>query len=206
MRQYDASATHRRAGCDHRVDHAFGAVVHCFVGCEPTVAVAVGPNLFGRYTAVHRGQFGHQIARNRELLGLDRDVGCVALHLPERLVHEDPTVRVCRPLARRAADQQELRHRRREAHAHGADIARQRLHRVVDREPGVDLTTRRVKVERDVVVTIGFQHEQLRAHSFGEGTVDRTGEHDPALLEQLAGNTVFKAGDLGLLQLHGCTS
>ena len=87
----------------------------------------------------------------------------------------------------RAGAQQELRHRRREPHAHGCDVAAQRLHRVVDREAGVDLAAGRVQEERDVAVAVrGVEDEELRADPFGDGAVDRAGEHDAALGDELA--------------------
>jgi len=52
-------------------------------------------------------------------------VGGVALHLTERLVHEDPAVCVCGSFPGCAADEQELRHRRSKAHADGGDVARE---------------------------------------------------------------------------------
>ena len=62
---------------------------------------------------------------------------------------QDAAVRVRRALAGRARAQEELRHRRREPEAHGRDVAAQRLHRVVDREAGVDLAAGGVEVQRD---------------------------------------------------------
>ena len=75
----------------------------------------------------------------RELVGLDRDVDRVALDRAVRLVHEDAAVRVRRTQTGRAADEEELGHRCREADAHRRHLAAQRPHRVVDREAGVDL-------------------------------------------------------------------
>ena len=102
-------------------------------------------------------------------------------------------------LAGRAAAEQELRHRRREADAHGCDFAAQRLHRVVDREAGVDLAAGGVQVERDRQVgVLGFDDEELGAHPLGERTVDRAGEHDPSLLEHAAGDVVAEGDGIGI--------
>ena len=110
-----------------------------------------------------------------------------------------------------ARAEEELRHRRREPHADRCDVAVQRLHRVVDREAGVDLTAGGVEEERDVAVAVGVEDEQLRADALGDRAVDRTGEHHPPLGEHLATEVVFEATaglgrrDLGYLQPHGCT-
>ena len=121
-----------------------------------------------RLAGVLRGELGHELAHARELLGLDRDVDREALHRAVRLVHQDAAVRVRVALARRARAEQELRHRRREPHAHGRDVAAERLHRVVDREAGVDLAAGGVQVERDVAVAVGVEHEELGADALGE--------------------------------------
>ena len=68
-----------------------------------------------------------------DLLGLDGDVGGLALDCAGGLVHQDPGVRQGVALARRARAQQELAHRRGQAHADGGDVAADELHRVVDR-------------------------------------------------------------------------
>ena len=109
----------------------------------------------------------------------------------------------------RARAQEELRHRRREAEADGCDVALQRLHRVVDREPGIDLAAGGVQVERDRPVgVVGLEHEELRADAFGDLAVDHAGEHDPALVEHAPEQAVVEGGgEFGgccVLQLHGC--
>ena len=61
------------------------------------------------------------------------------------------------------------------------------LHRVVDREQAGDLATRRVDVQRDVLVRVlALEVEQLRHDQVGDVLVDRGAEQDDALLEELA--------------------
>jgi len=177
-----ASLTTRRAvSRNDLVDHA---VLECLVGCEPAVAIAVGEDPLHGLPGVLRGELGHQVAGLRELLGLDRDVDRVPLHRAKRLVHEDAAVRLRVALPGRARDEQELRHRRREPEAHGRDVTPQGLHRVVDREAGVDLAAGRVEVERHGPVGIvGLEDQQLGAHPLGDLAVDHAGEHHPPLVE-----------------------
>ena len=106
-------------------------------------------------------------------------------------------MRVREALPGRARAQQELRHRRREPEADRRDVALQRLHRVVDREAGVDLAAGGVQVERDRRVgVVGLEHEQLRADALGELAVDRAGEHDAALVEHAPEEAVVdRVGD-----------
>ena len=83
----------------------------------------------------------------------------------------------------------------------------QRLHRVVDREAGVDLAAGGVEVERDVAVAFGVEHEELGADALGERAVDGAGEHHAALGEELAADFVLEAGaGFRYVQLHGCRS
>src|SRR5262249_13010153 len=59
------------------------------------------------------------------------------------------------------------------------------LHRVVDGEQTRDLATRRVDVDRDVLVGVfALEVEQLRHHQVGDSVVDRGAEEDDAFLEQ----------------------
>ena len=82
-----------------------------------------------------------------------------------------------------------------------------RLHRVVDREAGIDLATGGVEVERDVAFALGVEHEELGAYALGERAVDRAREHHAALRQELAADFVLEAGaGFGYVQLHGCRS
>ena len=61
------------------------------------------------------------------------------------------------------------------------------LHRVVDREAGVDDAARAVDVQRDVAVGVGgLEVQQLRDDEVRDLVVDRLAEEDDALVEQPA--------------------
>ena len=82
------------------------------------------------------GVFGNecleQLLGGGHLLGLDLDVGRLALHTAEWLVHHDAGVRQRVALALGACAEEELSHRCAEAHADGAYVRADELHGVVD--------------------------------------------------------------------------
>ena len=85
----------------------------------------------------------------------------------------------------RAAGQQQRAHRHRDADDHRRDVGLDELHRVVDREAGVDRAARRVDVDRDVLVRVlGLEVEHLRDDQVGDLVVDGVAEEDDALVEQ----------------------
>ena len=65
------------------------------------------------------------------------------------------------------------------------DVGLDELHRVVDREPRVDASARRVDVERDVLLGIlALEVQQLRHHQVRDLIVDRRAQEDDPLVEQ----------------------
>src|SRR3954454_23781293 len=175
-------------GFDDLVDHP---VCQSVFGSEPAITFAVGEYAFDGLPGVAGRELRHQPPHDRELLGLDCDIHRVAGYRSEWLMHEDPAVRVRRPPAGRPTAEEELRHRGREADAHGCDVAPQRLHRVVDRETGIDLAAGRVKIQRDRKLGLfRFDDEKLGADALRKWSVDRTGEHHSALLEHPSGYVV----------------
>jgi hypothetical protein len=84
---------------------------------------------------------GHEPLDVRELLGLDGDVGGLALEPARGLVHHDPGVGQRVALALGAGAQQELAHRGGEAHADGGHVGADEVHRVVDGHAGRDRAT-----------------------------------------------------------------
>src|SRR3954471_9066469 len=116
---------------------------------------------------------------------MDLDVRGLALESAAGLVDEDPRVREGRALAFAPAGEQQRAHRHRHPEADGRDVGLDELHRVVDRQPGVDLASRGVDVEADVLVGVfGLQVQQLGDDEVGDLVVDgRADEHDP-LVEQ----------------------
>ena len=77
-------------------------------------------------------------AQLERLLRVDLDVGRLALEAAAGLVDEDPRVGQRRALARRPAGEEQRAHRHRDAAADGRHVGLDELHRVVDRQAGVD--------------------------------------------------------------------
>ena len=85
----------------------------------------------------------------------------------------------------RAAGQQQRAHRHGDADAHRRHVGLDELHRVVDRQPGVDRAAGRVDVERDVLVgVLGLQVEHLGDDQVGDLVVHGRAEEDDPLVEQ----------------------
>ena len=76
-----------RRAVDDLVDEA---VLLGLLGGEPPVPVRVRLDPLDRLAGVEGDPLGHHPLQVDDLLGLDGDVGGLALHGPERLVHEDP--------------------------------------------------------------------------------------------------------------------
>ena len=130
----------------------------------------------------------------QRLLGLDLDVGGRATHAAGRLVHHDPRVRQGVALALRAGAEQELTHRRRQAHADGRDVVGDVVHGVVDRHAGVDRTPGAVDVQEDVRLGIlGGQQQQLGADRVGVLVAHLGPEEDDPLAEQPLVDVVVEA-------------
>ncbi len=89
------------------------------------------------------------------------------------------------PLAGSARGEQELAHRRAEAHADRGDIGADELHRVVDRHAGGDRTAGRVHVQPDVLLgVLALEVQQLRGDEVRDVVVHVGAEEDDALLQQ----------------------
>ena len=126
-----------------------------------------------------------RLAHPDDLLGLDLDVDRLAGRTAVRLVDEHPGVRQHEALTGRARGEDHRGGRGGLAEADGAHLALHELHGVVDREEAGDLATRRVDVDRDVLVGIlALQVEELRDHDVGDHVVDRGAEEDDAVLQQ----------------------
>ena len=155
------------------------------LGSEPAVAVGVGLDLLQRLTGVLGDQPLHGGLDVQGLLGLDPDVAGRAAETAGGLVHHDPAVRQRVPLALRARAEQELTHRRGQAHGHGGDVVGDPVHGVVDRHAGVDRSTGRVDVQVDVLVRVlGVQQQHLRADRVGVLVADLGAQEDDPVLQQ----------------------
>ena len=117
---------------------------------------------------------------------------------------EDLRVRERHALVLGAARQQQGAHAHRDADADRLHVGLDELHRVVDRQAGVDRPAGRVDVDRDVLVGIlALQVQQLSDDQVGDLVIDGRAQEDDPLIEQ-AGVDVERAFTTrGLLDDHG---
>jgi hypothetical protein len=91
----------------------------------------------------------------------------------------------------------------RDPDAHRRHVGLDELHRVVDRQPGVDRAARRVDVDRDVLVRVlRLEVQQLRDDEVGDLVVDRAAEEDDALVEQARVDVELALTACGALDDH----
>jgi hypothetical protein len=187
---------HRHGLLNHLVDEA---VLERLLGGEPAVAVRIRLDTLDGLAGVQGDPLGHHPLEVDDLLGLDGDVGRLALGLTRGLVHQDAGVGQGEALAPLAGTQEELAHGGRHAHADGGDVAGDELHGVVDGQPGGHRPPGTVDVQADVFVgVLSGQKEQLGADQVGRGVVHLGAqEHDP-LLEQALVDVGRRSGGLHL--------
>ena len=113
-------------------------------------------------------------------------------------MHHDPRVRQRVALALGAGAEQELAHRRGQAHADGRDVVGDVVHGVVDRHAGVDRATRAVDVQEDVGLgVLGGQQQQLGADRVGVLVAHLGAEEDDPLAQQPLVDVVVEAVHAG---------
>src|SRR5829696_3448597 len=185
---------------DHTIDES---VVLRLFGAHEVVPLGIPGHLFQVLAAVVRQDLVQAVAHVDDLLGVDLDVGGLALEGRGHLVDQDLRVGQRHALARRAARQEQRPHRHRDADADGLDVRLDELHRVVDREARVHRPAGRVDVDRDVLVRVlGLQVQQLRDDQVGDLVGDRRPqEHDP-LVEQARVDVERTLTSRGLLDDH----
>src|SRR3954463_15308485 len=167
---------------DHPIDDA---VVLGLFGGHEVVALRVVADLLVVLLRVLGDDVVEALADVDDLLGVDLDVRGLALERGADLVDQDLGVGQRHALALGAARQQERAHGHRDADADRLHVGLDELHRVVDREAGVDGAARRVDVERDVLVRV----LRLEVEELGDDQVhDLVGhgraEEDDPLVEE----------------------
>ena len=120
---------HRCCALNDLVDEA---IVFGFLRGKPLVTVSILFNLFDALAGVERSALGHHALQINDLLGVDRNVAGLALHLTGRLVHENATVREGKTFARCTSAEEELPHRSGHTDTNGRNVAGYELHGVVD--------------------------------------------------------------------------
>ena len=84
-----------------------------------------------------------------------------------------------------AAGEQDRADRHRNPDAHRTDLGFDELHRVVDRQTGIDVAAGRIDVERDVLLGIlRLEVEELSVDDIRDLIVDRRAHEDDSLVQQ----------------------
>src|SRR3954452_21672112 len=160
-------------------------VVQGLVGAEEVVALHVAVHLLDRAPGVVRIDLVDPRTGLEDLARVDLDVGRLALEPGRRLVDEDAAVGQRQALALGAARQQQRPHRHGDSAADRRHVRLDELHRVVDREAGVDRAAGRVDVDRDVLVGVGaLEVQELGDDEVRDLVVDGRAEEDDAVVEQ----------------------
>src|SRR5438552_1371221 len=121
----------------------------------------------------------------QDFLGMDLDVGRLALEAAHRLVDHDARVGQAEALVLVPRGEQKSAHAGRLADAKRADVGLDELHRVVDRQSGGHRAARGVDVEEDVLVRVlRFQEKELRDDQVGRDFGHRPDREHDALLKQ----------------------
>jgi len=110
------------------------------------VVLGVGLDLSGVLAAVLAEDLVDLLAKGQELLGVDLDVGGLALDAAPGLVDHHARVGKRAALALRSGGEQHRPHAGRLPHADRLHVGVHVLHHVVDAEARVDVTARRVHV------------------------------------------------------------
>ena len=105
--------------------------------------------------------------------------------------------------ALRAGAKQHRTHARRHAEAISRHVAGEKLHRVVNRQPGRDRAAGRIDVNVDVLFAVlHLQKKQLRDDQIGDVIVDRRADENDPVLQQPRVDIVAAFAAAGLLHHH----
>src|SRR5688572_8919762 len=180
------------------------AVLYRVLGTHEKVALGVAPDDLDRLLGVLCKNFIQPLAQVKDLLGVDLDVGGLALEAAHRLMDHDARVGQGEALVRVARGHQQRAHAGGLADAQGRDVGFDELHGVVDRQSRRDRAARRVDVEEDVLVGILRLEEQELGHDqVRSDFIHRPDQEDHALLEQPGVDVVGALAAPGLLDDHG---
>ncbi len=182
------------------------SVVNGLVGFQPQVAVAVFLDIFGIFARVFGQDIIKPLAQSQDFLGLDLQIGGRSLHHAgdQRLVQQDPAVGQHKSFAFGAAGKQDRAHTCRLPDAIGGYIAAQKLHRVIDGQPGGDHAAGGV----DVKMNVGFivfvaQKQHLGDDQIGDIIVDAAAEKNDPVFQQPGENIVGPFAAAALFNNNG---
>src|SRR5882672_11744787 len=152
---------------------------------QEVVALGIERHLLDLLVRVVRKDLVELLARAKDFLGVNLDVGGLPLHAAPRLVDEEVRVRQRAALSVRTAGEQHRGHRVRHADADRRDRRADVLHGVVDGEARGHLAAWAVDVEGDLLVgVLRLQEQQLRNDEVCDLVVDRRSDENDALFQE----------------------
>ena len=121
----------------------------------------------------------------KNFLGLDADIGGLALGAAKGLVDHDPCVGQTVPFAFGARGEKDSSHAGGLADAVGVHLAGDVLHGVINSEACGDITTRGVDIDTDVLLGIfHLQEEELGDDGIGHGVINGGADKDDAVFKE----------------------
>src|SRR5712692_1688425 len=184
------------------------AVVFRFLGRHDVVALDVALDFFELLAAVPGDQAVDDRAHSQDFASVDVDVRSLSgKPAHPRLVDQDAGVGQGEALLGGAGGEQQGGDRGGLAYADGDHIGPHELHGVVDGHTRGDRPTRRIDVQRDVLLRVfGLQEQQLRRHQVGHVVVYARADKDDVVLQQARIDVVGALAAVGLLDHHGYQS
>ena len=144
-------------------------IIPGFFGRHEPIAVRIFLQLFERLPGVLLIDLVELLLHADEFFRVDQDLGRGPFHPRQRLMDHDPAVRQGASLALGPGRQEQRAHAGTLADAVGRHVARDPLHRVVDRQPGGDAAARAVDVKMDIGLGVLMrQHQHLGHDQIGD--------------------------------------
>ena len=186
---------------DHLVDQA---EVLCHLRRQEHIALEGILDLLERLAGMPDINLVEPALEVQDFLGVEHDVGRLALEPARGLVHHDARIRQRKAHVLGARGEQERAHGGRLPGAKGRNLRPDELHRVVDRQARGDDAARRIDVNRDFFLRIvGLEEQELGDDEGGHAILDRAGDEDDPLLEKPRIDVVGPFPAVGLLDHHG---
>src|SRR6266516_4653274 len=185
---------------DHVVDDS---VLLRLFRSHVVVALHVLRNLLLGLRGVLRDDLLEAPLQRDRLARLNLVVRALALEATAHLVDQDLRVRQRHALPLRPARENHGPHRHGDADADRLYLGLDELHGVVDRQTRINLPSRRVDVDEDVLVRVlGLQMQELGDHEVRDLVVDRSPQEDDPLVEQTGVDVERALSARGLLDHH----
>ena len=188
------------AGLDDAVHQA---VVLGFLRRHVVVAVAVRLNLSRALPGMKGKDFVRSFVHPNQILDLDFDIARLPSAAALRLMNHDAGVGQGKAFALSARAQQHSARAQRLTDAVSVHVAGQKLHRVVNRQAGGNVASRRIDIQVNVLFLIRhLQKKQLGNDYISHGIIYRRAQKNDPILEQTRINIVHSLPPAGFFNHH----